>query len=1042
MFRQRFAACLVVVVTAASPVAADVVTDWNSIWMDCVRATGGSPCPVTRTGAMMHAAIYDAVNSISRTHEPYLGFLAVPTGTSQEAAAAQAAHDVLAEVFPARRAVLDAALLGSLEAILDARAKRNGVLLGVAAARAVIEARRDDGSDPAASYAVHSGPGAWRPTPPDYTPALSPNWGRVKPWTTIRADQFRPRFMRGLTEMGAILTDPEYTRAFQQVKELGALASPKRTEYETQTAFFWANDVNDTYKPPGHLNHIAQVLARQQRLGLSETARLFALLNIGLADAAIVAWDCKFEAGMDLWRPIAAIHEAATDGNPDTEADPTWEPLAPFTPAFPAYISGHATFAATAAAVFTHFFGTDRLRHTISTDDPRYTGAARTYDSFLEEARENAQSRIYLGVHWQFDTDDGLLAGTALGNYVSGSILRPQTTSPRVAHRLQIAPMGREPWEGLGIIVAGPGDLNADGYDDVFIGAFLSDAVGVDGGRAYVHFGGPGMSTTPSLTLNGQAAGDNFGLVGSAGDVNGDGHPDLIVGANMNDAFGTSVGRAYLYFGGPGMDAIADWTVTGEASNDLFGSRVAGVGDVNGDGYDDVIVGAIANSSRRGRAYLYLGGPGMDDVADLTMTGEAAYDEFGLVGRAGDLNGDGYDDVVVGGWLADPGLPNRGRAYVYFGGPSMDSVADLTLNGEGAGDRFGVSVRCAGDVNGDGHDDLIVGAYLNDAGGIDNGRAYVYFGGPALDAVPDRILTGRESGAGFGKGVSGAGDVNQDGFDDVIVGEYVSDAGGYDSGRAHVFFGGPVMDDVSDMTITGEGAYDHLGYWVDGAGDLNADGFADVIVGAYHNDAGGFDAGRAYVYDFNRYFVRRPNGGEMWYVGATETISWLGAELADIWLSVDGGSSFQLLLGGVGGNDSNTVSVQVPNQPTQMAVIKITPANTTVAGLDRSDSPFTIQTPVSVEPGGLQGLSFAAPWPNPASRGTQLTLELRRQGRVTVSVFDLSGRLVATPIANEILPAGRTTRSWYPRRLAKGLYHLRAQVDQLEQVRKLAWLGD
>ena len=216
----------------------------------------------------------------------------------------------------------------------------------------------------------------------------------------------------------------------------------------------------------------------------------------------------------------------------------------------------------------------------------------------------------------------------------------------------------------------------------------------------------------------------------------------------------------------------------------------------------------------------------------IAPTGEGAGDNFGYsVSGAGDVNGDGYADVIVGAYLNDAAGSNVGRAYVYYGGPGADAVADLTLTGEAAGDLFGYSVSGAGDVNGDGYADVIVGAYSDDGGGLDAGRAYVYFGGPGADAVADLTLTGAAAGDWFGWSVSGAGDVNGDGYADVIVGGHLDDAGGMDAGRAYVYFGGPGADAVADLTLTGAAAGDQFGISVAGAGDVNGDGYADVIVG-------------------------------------------------------------------------------------------------------------------------------------------------------------------------------------------------------------------
>ena len=188
----------------------------------------------------------------------------------------------------------------------------------------------------------------------------------------------------------------------------------------------------------------------------------------------------------------------------------------------------------------------------------------------------------------------------------------------------------------------------------------------------------------------------------------------MIVGAPYNDAGGSDAGRAYIYFGGSSMDNIADVTLTGAAAGDQFGYSVSTAGDVNGDGYSDVIVGAMImmpEELKQDRAYIYFGGSRMNNIADIILTGAAASDRFGTsVSTAGDVNGDGYTDVIVGAYDNDAGGTDAGRAYIYFGGASMNNIADVILTGAAAGDFFGGSVSTAGDVNGDGYADVIVGA--------------------------------------------------------------------------------------------------------------------------------------------------------------------------------------------------------------------------------------------------------------------------------------------------------------------------------------------
>jgi hypothetical protein len=284
----------------------------------------------------------------------------------------------------------------------------------------------------------------------------------------------------------------------------------------------------------------------------------------------------------------------------------------------------------------------------------------------------------------------------------------------------------------------------------------------------------------------GEAEDDCFGYsVASAGDVNGDGYDDVIVGAHS----GSGTGKAYLYPGSAsGLSTTASWTATGEAEDDYFGYSVASAGDVNGDGYDDVIVGAHGNNDGGndiGKVYVYPGSAsGLSTTASWTATGEAAYDYFGSsVASAGDVNGDGYDDVVVGAYGN-----NAGKAYLYLGSASgLSAILLWTVTGEAAYDYFGASVASAGDVNGDGYDDVIIGAYGNDDGGNRAGKAYLYPGSASgLSTTASWTAIGEASVDQFGFSVASAGDVNGDGYDDVIVGAHGNDFG---AGKTYLYPG-------------------------------------------------------------------------------------------------------------------------------------------------------------------------------------------------------------------------------------------------------------
>ena len=412
----------------------------------------------------------------------------------------------------------------------------------------------------------------------------------------------------------------------------------------------------------------------------------------------------------------------------------------------------------------------------------------------------------------------------------------------------------------FGVSVAFAGDVNNDGYPDVIVGARLEDTAASNAGAAYIYYGGSSIDTTADVFLTGEAADDYFGWynISSAGDVNNDGFDDVIVGACRNDTAGSNAGRAYIYYGGSSMDSIADVILTGEAAGDYFGYSLASAGDVNDDGFDDVIVGAWSNDTAAlgaGAAYIYYGGSSMDSTADVVFIGKAGYDCFGWdVASAGDVNNDSYPDVIVGARLDDTGVPSAGAAYIYYGGLGMDATADIILTGEAASDNFGESVAFAGDINDDGFDDVIVGAWSNDNAGSNAGRAYIYYGGSSMDSTADVIFTGEAADDNFGGNVASVSDVNNDGNPDVIIGALGNDTGGSDFGAAYIYYGGLGMDATADITLTGEASGDRFGESVAFAGDVNNDGNSDVIIGALGNDAGGIDAGRAYIFqgsDFN-----------------------------------------------------------------------------------------------------------------------------------------------------------------------------------------------
>jgi len=299
----------------------------------------------------------------------------------------------------------------------------------------MISSRSTDRSTDATAYTPSTSPGYWRPTGSGN--AATPNWGKVVPFSrftdSYKTSQLRPRLPGGYTTMTALLASSAYASQMNEVKSLGRATGSTRTATQTQIAWFWANDLDGTYKPPGQLFALTRIVSAQRGLDQLANLRLFALVAGAMADAAIMAWDAKYLTDIDLWRPETAIHLADTDGNNQTSPDTAWLPLSAdrngvnFSPPFPAYISGHATFGGAWAKAMEHYFGTDNITFTATTEDPHAVGVTRTFTSFSAAAIEDARSRIYLGVHYQWDGDYGVSTGNKVGDYVSSKLLQKVT---------------------------------------------------------------------------------------------------------------------------------------------------------------------------------------------------------------------------------------------------------------------------------------------------------------------------------------------------------------------------------------------------------------------------------------------------------------------------------------------------------------------------------------------------------------------------------------------------------------------------------------
>jgi len=411
----------------------------------------------------------------------------------------------------------------------------------------------------------------------------------------------------------------------------------------------------------------------------------------------------------------------------------------------------------------------------------------------------------------------------------------------------------------FGCSVASAGDVNNDGRSDVIIGARRFDNVESDEGRAYVFLGtATGLATSPVWTAEPNQASASFGgSVATAGDVNGDGYADVIVGAQVYDNGQTDEGRAYVYLGSAaGPAASPAWTAEADQASVAFGCSVATAGDINGDGYSDVIVGAYSydnDQTNEGRAFVYHGSAaGLGSSPAWTAESHQTDASYGnSVAPAGDVNGDGYADVIVAAYLYDNGQTDEGRAFVYAGSATGLAISPLwTGESDQVSTVFGRSVATAGDVNGDGFSDVIVGGDRYDNTQVDEGRAWVFLGSAAGTATaPGWMAESDQMAAYFGVSVATAGDVNGDGYSDAIVGAYGYDNGQSDEGRAYLYLGSASGLSVSPAwTAEGDSNQAYFGMSVATAGDVNGDGYADVVVGAPRYSNGQYSEGRVFVF--------------------------------------------------------------------------------------------------------------------------------------------------------------------------------------------------
>ncbi len=394
---------------------ANTVTDWNGYASTAIVSTAGQPPPVSVLSfAMVQGAVYDAVDAIDRSHRPYLVQPVARRSDSKDAAAATAAFRVLVGLFPAQAPTLQPLYDASLASVVPNEGKTRGIAVGAAAAAAMLSARANDGRFGPFTPVIGTTPGAWRPTPPFFAADPAPWVGNVRPF--LVGDVARLR-----TAPPNALTSRAYAKDFNEIKQVGALHSTTRTADQTDAAIFWQDAAFALW------NRAFRTIAADRHLGVADTARLFAIENLAAADAAIGCWNNKYR--WNFWRPITAIREAASDGNPGTGADPGWTPLfdpatpvaappALSTPPFPDHPSGHNCAAGAITQTLRDFFGTDRVTFSLTSTK---SGTTRTYHRLSDTLQENIDARVWAGIH--FRTAD--IQGAILGRKVA-RVLRRQ----------------------------------------------------------------------------------------------------------------------------------------------------------------------------------------------------------------------------------------------------------------------------------------------------------------------------------------------------------------------------------------------------------------------------------------------------------------------------------------------------------------------------------------------------------------------------------------------------------------------------------------
>jgi len=418
---------LTIVLVASSIVRADEVTDWNQHMLRAGTVGGTSPLVMSRVAAIVQASVFDAVNGIERKYTPVRVPPGGAAGASPRAAAVEAAYAALVVLYPAQKSTFDARLAVSLTAIASdphetSAGMASGIAWGQTVANGILSWRATDGFTPAPPpFLGGTAVGEWRPTPPGFMPGAGPQFAYMTPWVIGAPSQFRPGGPPALTSA-------RYAADFNETKTMGSISSSVRTADETIYSWFWAastatylwNQVADSLIERGDRDEDDDSGRwGERRNSLLENARVLALLDLAMADAAIACWEAKYH--YVFWRPVTAIPLGDTDGNPATIADPSWMPLFA-TPAHPEYPSGHSTVSGAAAVVLASFFG-EKAHFTM--DNDLLIGVTRSFSSFSQALDEVKNARIFAGIHFRSACDDGQTTGIQVANYVLDNALLP-----------------------------------------------------------------------------------------------------------------------------------------------------------------------------------------------------------------------------------------------------------------------------------------------------------------------------------------------------------------------------------------------------------------------------------------------------------------------------------------------------------------------------------------------------------------------------------------------------------------------------------------